>query len=165
MPIYRNYRQYYLHVASDLSFESRQIRNSGASAASQTRPRCCLFCLFVSGAQTPRCDARPGVPRMWTRGPHAQNAGPRITARRLCAEARRKQHLGRVCDAAEGFEGLRRIANAPQVRLRIDQFIPAPSIIIGSALTQGQYSIDLRSTSYLPGSFSPPADLKKLTLS
>ena len=24
-----------------------------------------------------RSGARPGVPRMWTRGPHAQNAGPR----------------------------------------------------------------------------------------
>ena len=29
------------------------------------------------GAPMPRRDARPGVPRMWTRGPHAQNAGPR----------------------------------------------------------------------------------------
>ncbi len=92
-----------------------------------------------------RCSGEPkgflrapaGVLRMWTPGPHARNAGPRVTARRLCAEARRKQHLGRVCDAAEGFEGLRRIANAPQVRLLIYQFIPALSIIIDSALTQG----------------------------
>ena len=85
----------------------------------------------------PAEPAPPGVPRMWTRGPHAQNAGPRITARRLCAEGRRKQHLGRICDAAEGFEGLRRITNAPQVRLLIYQFISALSIIIDSALTQG----------------------------
>ena len=51
-------------------------------------------------------------------------------------------------DAAEAFKALRRIANAPQVRLLIYQFISAPSIIIDSALTQGPYSIDLRSTSY-----------------